>query len=639
MSGPFTFAIVDADETEFNASHIREDLIVLDASFAQDEGDFAALSIEVENPRVGFLRPGAQLWAWFAWNPSWSPDDVDDAPSSVFEDYEPMCFGRLVGIPDDLTGETVKITYIARPADYDDAKSALADTLRVLPYFDGIWFAPEDRLNPDNVLESRSALWHVDPVTHEVTTSDVNTGEDGTITVTDADAFYDSVRISYSGAPVRRVDVTAAVSWDQIAAGEINILGNKQNHFFEVMPTYTGAGLIDAWPKPGQSIGGGWSVGVNSEARRWDGNGNDVWTYDNMLTVYDKGERGKQVVCPTWAFRQVVLDTTFPAHVFVIKKWSVAGRLSASYDVKRGKSETIAFSLQSDTQDLLTDAAGADVQALSFASSEVSNPVEIDSDGNIDTPLTSPAARQYFTTDRGNQSIQYLIMVARAKLAAAARCVEVTWEVPWAFAKAHGVSTRKNAVLQDPRLPGGMAGGKIKSYAYRVSGDSGEMVCAITIGCTIGKGGTVETVTGTPVYFEEGVFDKGLQRYEGEYVVPGPSDVAYQTISGLPCDDDGVDFATMAGVLLAGPTITNLAPVQEALIDGLIDTPKGIFVPSADEPSVIYDLVNSATTTLSFQLKPLNSGPFATSFPIDTTVLVLPKTIDLEAPSLEDSSS
>jgi hypothetical protein len=43
------------------------------------------------------------------------------------------------------------------------------------------------------VLEARSARFYVDPVTLEVTASDILTGEDGNDDFTAADVFYDSL--------------------------------------------------------------------------------------------------------------------------------------------------------------------------------------------------------------------------------------------------------------------------------------------------------------------------------------------------------------------------------------------------------------------------------------------------------------
>jgi hypothetical protein len=113
---PFSVAIVDASETTFSPSHLREDYQVFDVNIEEAEGDFCNMSIEIENPQIGLLAPGRPLWIWIAWNPNWVADypdfdsdsDVSDSPSSdaIFADMVPLFFGRVQGVPEDFIGET-----------------------------------------------------------------------------------------------------------------------------------------------------------------------------------------------------------------------------------------------------------------------------------------------------------------------------------------------------------------------------------------------------------------------------------------------------------------------------------------------------------------------------------------------------
>jgi hypothetical protein len=621
MAGlPFTTAIVDESETTFDASHLREDLVVLDMSLSQDEGDFAVLTLEVVNPRVGLLAPGRPRWLWFAFNPNAANDESSD---DAFADTVPMFFGRIVGVPEDLTDATIRVTYQGRPANYEASKASLASGLKELPYYDGVWFSLDDQANPDNVLEARTALWHIDPVTHAVTVSDIVNGEDGTITLDDSIAFAGSLKMSYGDAPARQVQMTATVTWDQKAAGSVEIYGPQTT--FGGIPTFesfSGQGVIDSWPEPGHNLKGGWEVAAGSFIERVDPNGPDTWSWSFFLEYFGKANLGKVLTVPEWAFEQTVLATRMPAHVFSIKRWMYRAFLAASYDITRGRTETIGFTLNADTQDVLTDDTAGQPIVLNMSSSEVMDVVNVDSSGNLDIPLSRPSARTYFATDRGNQSIQYLLMVARARLIAAARCVDVTFEVPFRFALEHAVSLRKSAIISAPALPGGIAGGKIKHYEYTANGDNGDLNCLITIGCTVGRGGTITAVEGTPTYVTAGYVDKGYQRYDGEFVLPASGDVAYGTIGGLAPPDDGIDFDHLgpSQALLQRFTMTNLADDQE---DGI-----GV---TASEPAEVYARVNAKPTTFKFQLRPINSGPFQWALFVDTTALVIPKTIDLEA--------
>ena len=120
-------------------------------------------------------------------------------------------------------------------------------------------------------------------------------------------------------------------------------------------------------------------------------------------------------------------------------------------------------------------------------SSEIASP--IDPDGAL--PIGDVRQSVYFALERGQQSIEYLICVARAQLLSRARAVNVEFEISGALAVDLDLSCRKSLVLVDRRLPGGEAAGKIKSYQISMDGNSGAFIGTITIGCSVGKGGMV----------------------------------------------------------------------------------------------------------------------------------------------------
>lgn len=93
----FHFAWVRPEETTFGTEHAREDEEVFAFRLDHTEGDFAMLSIEIRNPRRRLLE-GEDIWMWLAL------------------DTEPLFFGRLVAIPEDLHGEIVTLNFRVRPA-------------------------------------------------------------------------------------------------------------------------------------------------------------------------------------------------------------------------------------------------------------------------------------------------------------------------------------------------------------------------------------------------------------------------------------------------------------------------------------------------------------------------------------------
>ena len=127
---------------------MRWDESVFSFTCEQSEGDPANLTVVVRRPRnvsgdpIGLLGPGRKIWCWFA---------LDCGPS-LFKFR-----GRLVGVPTSIFEELVTLEFVARPFDVVAQKQALAETLRVLPFYDELVIEPERRNDPEVVLEGYSA--------------------------------------------------------------------------------------------------------------------------------------------------------------------------------------------------------------------------------------------------------------------------------------------------------------------------------------------------------------------------------------------------------------------------------------------------------------------------------------------------
>lgn len=628
----FYFAWVAANETAFLVGHKRFDEEVFDFNLHHSEGDFASLDITIVNPRVGFLAPGRDVWAWLAY----------EHPTAG---TIPLFFGRLVGVPEDLQNEQVRLSFIARPEDFAEQKAALAQTLKVAPYWDPIWFSPETRDDPDNVLESRSALFHTDRITHAVTISDIINGEDGNIALDEADVFYDSVRMHYGAPPVRKVEMLASVSWAQKAIGQLNITDKLVKEFTKAgsgngffVQSFTGEGLVKDWPLAGSSLGGGWAV-KSSRAK--------PVSFKTPVTTFESGHAIPQqtrVDGLPWEYFE--FDGLFQPHGgLLFNKWTIDARMTIGYDVERQKDETLAFVLAADLQSILTEPGDEEVLRLSMSSSEITQP--IDESGNL--PIRDQRAAAYFTTERGTISIEYLLALARARLLARARCVFIECEMSFDDAVQLALSCRKNVILTDPRLPGGLAAGKIVEYALALNGDDGEAICRITFACTVGQGGAVVAVAGTPDYVVAGYVSPEYQTFTGQFLMPFPGEIIYAPITGQPPDDDGINFFSMSvNKIVKNVSINNGANEQEAMFPfkGPVSTqfPLGEwsqyylivnnpgFRPEYSPGNAISAL-SEAATTIEMTLKPLTGGPFETEYTLDVSLLKVPKLIDLEASS------
>lgn len=586
----FYLAWVNVADATFGPSFeiVDEDMISLD--IAHKEGEQATLAMEVRNPRIGLLAPGRKQWAWLSW--------LDDRNPTA--GVHALFFGRLIGVPSEPQGNQVTLNFIARPADYDAQKLALAETLKVAPWWDPIWIRADYRDDPDSVLEARTQLYHTDRTSLEVTASDMLNGEDGLLDF-GGDFIADSLDIAFDSPPVRRVAVEGTITWDQVAAGTVDFTKPLLDAFKAAgsggghdMRSLTGDGLMLDFPKIDGSIGGGWKFGPCSVVRT-----------DGFVVPQD--------------YHQVVMTNgtgQFPI-------WTMSPVMNCAYDVSRQRTEILTFMLDADCQAILTEPGDEEVISIKVSgqADELIDPASTDFPEGA-PPIGDVRRRAYFPTDRGLRSLDYLIALARSNILARSRAVSVTVTLA-DFAAGIGLSCRKNGRLVDPRIPGGEATGKVIAYSLTARG--GALLASMTIGCTIGNGNTVITVPGDPTYVDEGYVDAGYQAYAGATLMPIAGEVTYEDFSAIPPVDDGVDFFNMrAADLVTQITIINPLPTQQAVLNA--------FKPDLQ---AAIDALNQVFTEVDGDLKKLTIGrddpPFTTLYPITVSQLMVPKTLDLEA--------
>jgi uncharacterized protein YqcC (DUF446 family) len=611
------------------AAHARFDEDVISVLIEHEEGGLATLTIDIKNPNIGLLALGRNLWCWLSWDQRW-PDGV---PSLV-----PLFNGRLIGVPKLAAGEIVQLQFLARPDDLLAQKSALAESLSVLPYFDPIWQTLEP--SDDSVLETYSALWHIDRTTLELSASDILEGEDGTIDVDESASIYEQFSLQYGQPPLVAVTVSGTVSWQQQASGRLDVTPAICAAFANTgsgyrMPFRTGpwgeaggaiiqalcaSGLREDWPKPGTSIGGGYTLSSQ----------NDIAGYP-LCYVIDASitSRGGWLQPAAYAVQwsaQPPPDTFTPTSpittpygtyqaYFALEALKV--RMVLEYRADRKRTETVTAVVAAGVQRELSDSAEEDREAVSLTSEYVG--AGVDENGAL--PIGSLAYRSYFQTERGAQSFEYLLLNARAKMRARARAVDITFAVPWALAL--GIGLRNNVRYTDRRVPGGAAIGKVKSY--RLSCADGVMRGEFTIGCSIGTGIDTAPIAGTESYVDAGYVASGWQIMSGQQIDLIGGEIAYQTLDDFVVFDDGLDLTnlTLAAAL-------NECKVTNGLVTQLrkLSTFQHVVAPAGGDP---ISSMKTMTTTCTLDLKPLTGAEFTSAFFPAVTPLTLPKTIDLAA--------
>jgi hypothetical protein len=622
----FYFAWVNPS-TAFNPLvHNVQDEVITAVHVEQSEGEFASLDITIKNPKIGLLSVGRKVWAWLSWR---------DADGTL----HPLFYGRLVGVPGNILGETVQLQFTARPLDYQASKIALANTLRTVgPLYDPIFLSEDAIDDPDTVLEARPELWSIDRVTHAVTTSNILVGEDGTEEFLATEVPYDSVSINLNQSPLRAATMHATITWDQQDAGQVD-LGSR------TVQTFTGQSLIGGWPKSGSGAGGGWEVAIgdakddlnisnaqNSQySYSWSNveqqhSPGDTMSVNNSASEPTKGGITTQL---TWTSKSGRGSAEVNETFMTIPKWQVSTSLVVSYVAKRARVEIINFSIETDVQPILTMPEEGDTILINLNSRDIGETGDI---GDIKRGT-------YLTTARGQTSLKYLIAVVRNALLLRSRAVEITFSCR--FERAILLTLRKNGLLHDPRLPGGEAVGKVIRYNFSADSDSGVVIGECTIACAVGYGGAIAAVDGDSLYSSDDYDEGDWQEYENEIVLLPASDVGYTTPI-ISTDDDGMRFPLNYTGAVALDVWHN-DDLEEQRQAFALAVPAAAFAADA-QPTIPQqqstgnnvsrfadEAFKGLGTYREIHLRPVTGGPFTSTYYIDTTVLKVPQGIDLES--------
>jgi hypothetical protein len=255
--------------------------------------------------------------------------------------------------------------------------------------------------------------------------------------------------------------------------------------------------------------------------------------------------------------------------------------------------------------------------------------------GNVSAP-------SFFTTARGHQSLEYLSLLVRAKHLWRARCVDVTFETDWATG--HTITTRHTVTLEDPRVPGGIAFGKVKSAELLLS-DTGGALCRVTISCLVGNDNAVEEVEGDPEYADDDYCDPDYQFYSGQIVLlPTGSDLTYEppvyrtTDDGLTFPlsssqivlvdavrDDGTQSGAVAGALQSMRFASNI--VGGGSVDSLYSAALARQIAGANS---ISQALQDHPVFIEYQFRPLN-GTFNAVYHVKFSDLTMARGVDLQS--------
>lgn len=606
----YYFALTNSADNVWGVEHKRNDETWLSITVEHQEGDFCKATLTIKNPRHPWLSPDMNVWAWFT------------------KDNTPFMFGRLDVVPDELAEELIKMVFVSRPEDYEAVKAAVAETKKVAPFWDEVLIAADQVDNPDVVLEARSELFHIDRVDLSVTTSDIINGEDGTIVIDNF--FYDSLNITRSAAPVTKFRAEIEVSWPQVGIGTVNVSQRLKDAFALAgstkdgnptgrMSSFTGQGLEEDHPEQFDDLKGGWSIGETT-LLRVDNVAVEQKYKDVRIvpTATDEEETEGSPIFTSFTMAEAALAPPYLARFYL---WEFVPTLFLDYAAERQRIEHLVVELEADMQTISRTVTA--VAELKLQSKRVIEP--IDADGAM--PIGDVRNTAYFITERGRRTVEYVLMLGRAKLLANSRAVEVT--VAWTFDFGLQYSCRKNAIISNPRLPNGVAAGKIIRYTLVVD-NKGKEYSTVTIGCAVGKGNTIDAIVGEADYADED-WDEDYQFRVGSWIMPLVGEITYKdfsdTVIGTTYVINDITYEDNANFYQFDitPFITNFEVINGETAQRAILSEEFQDIPHAVET------LNASHTEVLLEMQAIDKvGPFITNYVIEASPLQVPRMIDLE---------
>jgi hypothetical protein len=255
--------------------------------------------------------------------------------------------------------------------------------------------------------------------------------------------------------------------------------------------------------------------------------------------------------------------------------------------------------------------------------------------------IGDPRRRSFVSQADGNQSLAYTLLVARANLRKRSRNIEITF-APF-LDRLGDLRLDKNATVEDWRLPGGTATGKITRFSCALtpptSSGAAQLSLTVTMGCAPGRGGTIAGADGNPDYCEDDyvLASDDYQERIGEILVFN-DDVGFTPPPFAP-NDDGLDFIAgltrdnmfdVAPSTIEMDTNPNVSITMTAAGPGYMSTGSSSDDAVQDRADSVVAFLSQTVTQIRFKLKSM-SATFETPIDLTVTELKVPTMINLEA--------
>ncbi|WP_262265481.1 hypothetical protein [Microvirga yunnanensis] len=511
----------------------------------QVEGEAAVATITFKNPGRGLLSDPNKRYALISESPN------DDPADAVL-----LFRGAVVGIPTKLGLPMVTFELLGAPQDLQGRLLDFAESERRLPLDEPLMGTdPGDTSEP---LAARSAYYHVDPATHEVSFSDIIEG-DRVVNIGEHHSL-EAFDWQFIEPPVKSVRQTVTWEWEQAASDEIDIAGQVGKLESYCVNDQTTVDFVGLDP--------GWSLGENRVTVKNEGSKKQLPTGGRTTTTYQGFSKGAPVQFNESFYDDSIKKMTYlyalrylPGEKYVTELDHMAGvakqevkvdTLKVSYDYRQPRRETITVTASIGLQDIVGTVAEHDAGAITMVDPTVDSDTPYWYPGRYTTygeyvqfggsrwvctgttsqeglyfygyvngvlwdistpnfervgsiaPLPDRRSPTFANTSRAHLAIQHVALRLRAFLRYRSRCIRAGMKIAWS--RARGLSLRDNVKAWHPSV--GWFEGKVVEITRTWSGKDGYWA-NIVVACTVGDGSgeellleadtTVNTQVGNPV--------------------------------------------------------------------------------------------------------------------------------------------
>ncbi|GAB5500992.1 MAG: hypothetical protein PsegKO_33030 [Pseudohongiellaceae bacterium] len=551
---------IPALETAFDpAAHALpdpNDLRILDFEISQQIGEPAALTVTTPNPGIGFLSDSSKRNLLFVWAPAGG-------------DPELLFRGRLIGWPDTLSGQTVRMEFEASPADLPGALNAFHEAHKAAPWWDDLFVEQARRGLAEEGLDGRAQLYDIDRTDLTIRHVDVI---GGAVTIDNPTVLRDSFDSALIDRPLKSVRVRLTANWVQQATGTTNLTPLIRQGFGGQVYTHTEAELFENWPAVGVLGDTGWTI-IKSQIA--------------SLGRDETLPRGRVL---RWAGQE--WHTKHPFRISL-----PAEALLLSWDYRQARREVAEIVVSQQLQDVFGEDAAEELIEVSLqpvgdaqiparkvgeryvignkvtwggkvwrrlvdgkegeeflgrtptTPAEPGDPIwewELAPGGADGSALGDARRPRFFDTDRGKQAINHAIAMGLARLKASAACIGINGI--GLLSELSGISCRDVIRVTGPngRIPGGEAVGAVHSYTIKGEGETGSASVSFRLACVPGTGaGQSSPDGGDPDYVADGYVASG-------YMAAEPGAASYDSGAGVVWSWDSlpeVDAPVDAGSL------------------------------------------------------------------------------------------